>query len=68
MLHMQHHILCNISYVVIAESMGKSLKTTIIYSAHAFFIRLIFVAAIDSENILQPKFPDLQYYYYACIP
>ena len=28
MLHMQHHILCNISYVVIAESMGKSLKYT----------------------------------------
>ena len=26
MLHMQHHFLCNISYVVIAESMGKSLK------------------------------------------
>ena len=23
---MQHHFLCNISYVVIAESMGKSLK------------------------------------------
>ena len=31
MLHMQHHFLCNISYVVIAESMGKSLKYTIIY-------------------------------------
>ena len=30
MLHMQHHILCNISYVVIAESMGKSLKYTTI--------------------------------------
>ena len=28
MLHMQHHFLCNISYVVIAESMGKSLKYT----------------------------------------
>ena len=25
MLHMQHHFLCNISYVVIAEPMGKSL-------------------------------------------
>ena len=25
---MQHHLLCNISYVVIAESMGKSLKYT----------------------------------------
>ena len=31
MLHMQHerHILCNIGYVVIKESMGKSLKYTI---------------------------------------
>ena len=28
MLHMQHHFLCNISYVVIAESMGESLKYT----------------------------------------
>ena len=28
MLHMQHYFLCNISYVVIAESMGKSLKYT----------------------------------------
>ena len=28
MLHIQHHILCNISYVVIAESMEKSLKYT----------------------------------------
>ena len=28
--YMQHHILCNISYVVIAESMRKSLKCTII--------------------------------------
>ena len=28
MLHMQHHFLCNISYVVIAESMGKGLKYT----------------------------------------
>ena len=26
---MQHYFLCNISYVVIAESMGKSLKYTI---------------------------------------
>ena len=25
---MQHHFLCNISYVVIAESMGMSLKYT----------------------------------------
>jgi hypothetical protein len=25
---MQHHFLCNISYVAIAESMGKSLKYT----------------------------------------
>ena len=32
MLHMQHHFLCNISYVVIAESMGKCLKYTIKYS------------------------------------
>ena len=31
MLHKQHHILCNISYVVIAESMGKSLKYTTNY-------------------------------------
>ena len=28
MLHIQHHFLCNVSYVVIAESMGKSLKYT----------------------------------------
>ena len=28
MLHMQHHFLCNIIYVVITESMGKSLKYT----------------------------------------
>ena len=28
MLHMQHHFLCNISYVAIAMSMGKSLKYT----------------------------------------
>jgi hypothetical protein len=28
MLHMQYHFLCNISYVVIAESMGKGLKYT----------------------------------------
>ena len=26
MLYMQHHFLCNISYVVIAASMGNSLK------------------------------------------
>ena len=32
MLHMQHHFLCNIGYVVIAESMGKSLKYTTIKS------------------------------------
>ena len=32
MLHMQHHFLCNISYVVIAESMGKSLKYTTKYN------------------------------------
>ena len=39
MLHMQHHILCNISYVVIAESMGKSLKyTTIPY--YTFYVDL----------------------------
>ena len=25
---MQHHFLCNISFVVIAESVGKSLKYT----------------------------------------
>ena len=32
LLHMQHHFLCKISYVVIAMSMGKSLKyTTNIY-------------------------------------
>ena len=29
MLHIQHHILCNFSYVVIVESMGKSIKYTI---------------------------------------
>ena len=28
LLYMQHHFLCNISYVVIAMSMGKSLKYT----------------------------------------
>ena len=28
MFHMQHHFLCNISYVVIAASMGESLKYT----------------------------------------
>ena len=28
LLHMQHHFLCNISYVVIALSMGKSLNYT----------------------------------------
>ena len=28
LLHMQHHFLCNISYVAIAMSMGKSLKYT----------------------------------------
>ena len=30
MLHMQHHFLCNITYVVTAESMGKSLTYTTI--------------------------------------
>ena len=30
MLHMQHHFLCNTSYVGTAESMGKSLKYTTI--------------------------------------
>ena len=30
-LHMQHYFLCNISYIVIAESMEKSLKYTTIY-------------------------------------
>ena len=28
MLHMQHHFLCNVSYVVIAGSMEKSFKYT----------------------------------------
>ena len=28
MLHMQHHFLCNITYVVTAESMGKGLTYT----------------------------------------
>ena len=32
-LHMQHHFLCNISHVVIAESVGKSLKYTSVYVA-----------------------------------
>ena len=32
---MQHHFLCNISYIVIAESMGKSLKyTTMLDDVH----------------------------------
>ena len=32
LLHMQHHFLCNISYVVITLSMGKSLKYTTMYN------------------------------------
>ena len=35
MLHMQHHFLCNISFVVIVASMGIDLKyTTIIELVH----------------------------------
>ena len=44
MLHMQHHILCNISYVVIAESMGKSLKyTTSVFVAHMLISPYTFI-------------------------
>ena len=39
LLHMQHHFLCNISYVAIAMSMGKSLKyTTNVYVVHVLYM------------------------------
>ena len=31
MLHMQHHFLCNISYVVVAVSMGKTVLSVILW-------------------------------------
>ena len=33
-----------------------------INSVRAFFVKLIFAAAIDYETILQQKFPDLRYH------
>ena len=46
MLHMQHHILCNISYVVIAESMGKSLKYTTIH----IVMYIVYASAIGASG------------------
>ena len=48
MLHMQHHFLCNISYVVITESMEKSLKYTTNYNTR-IRIDIITILAIILE-------------------
>ena len=56
---MQHHILCNISYVVIAESMRKSLKyttNTCTIIAHAQKYRSTSYIHKD-QNFLDPNLP-----------
>ena len=44
MLHMQHHFLCNTSYVVIAESMENSLsiqQTQIMHNVHVRYNNIL---------------------------
>ena len=56
MLHMQHHFLCNISYVVIAESMGKSLKyTTSKHIGHTQCVKSPIYSHNEQPKILQQK-------------
>ena len=67
MLHMQHHFLCNISYVVIAESMGKSLKYTT--NIHTYIHTKVqrFSVTWGSLREVPGKAPDMRYLSYrAC--
>lgn len=43
---LQHHFLCNISYIIIAESVGKSLK---------YMYTIISVGIFGYLNYLQPR-------------
>ena len=45
---MQHHFLCNISYVAIAMSMGKSLKYT---TSICCYLRLAFIFKISPKQV-----------------
>ena len=55
MLHMQHHILCNISYVVIAESMERVLSIqqgfNILHSTHYIWLYMCRKAGIDAMTV-----------------
>ena len=56
LLHMQHHFLCNISYVVIAMSMGKSLKYTTSFSYYSllwwgsYYIFVVLIHDVFTSN------------------
>ena len=59
MLHMQHHFLCNISYVVVAVSMGKTVLSVILWLSCPDFYGNVESRSISLDVVRMESLPTL---------